>query len=302
MDRAVRIAIYFVLIAVASFFGQRFMAGYNRGADAAATRLGAEEPPAVVEATNTAPSDAGEPAEPTPESAATEAATNAWPDGSTNVAAAAPPKVPVPTQPAVAGGKRPTSGPPLGWYGALSLLSVLMLGLLVAHDLSHFVASRAQRELYNEEGEGFADPEYDQAEQVWANGEHLEAIRLMREYFAAHPREIHVVFRIAEIYERDLSNNLAAALEYEEILTHHLSRDRWGWAAIHLCNLYNRLNQPDKAEALLRRIVVEYGDTPAAQKAREHLGLPPDDGSGAAGGETTAGGLKLPPGFRPKKR
>ena len=56
----------------------------------------------------------------------------------------------------------------------------------------------------------------------------------MREYLLKNPREQHVSLRIAEIYEKDLANPLAAALEYEEVLKQKLPAERWGWAAIHL--------------------------------------------------------------------
>jgi hypothetical protein len=114
--------------------------------------------------------------------------------------------------------------------------------------------------------------------------------------------------RIAEIYEKDLNNPLAAALEYEEVLTKKLEPERWGWSAIHLCNLYYRMDQQAKADALLHRIVREYGQTAAAKKARERLGLPEEGAEeglseaapeAAADGSTTPG--KLPPGFRLKK-
>ena len=60
----------------------------------------------------------------------------------------------------------------------------------------------------------------------------------MRDYYNKNPREVHVALRIAEIYEKDLNNHLAAALEYEEVLKKKLPAERWGWAAIHLVNLY----------------------------------------------------------------
>lgn len=194
----------------------------------------------------------------------------------------------------------------MGLYAFLTLASVLGFGFLFAHDAAHYLGHRAVRELYNEEGESMASPEYDQAEQVWADGDHLEAIRLMREYLKKYPREVHASLRIAEIYERDLNNHLAAALEYEEILQKKLAPERWGWAAIHLCNLYYRLDKPDKAEAMLHRIIKEYGQTGAAKKARERLGLPEDDGAeagseGGGAGDAQPQGFKLPPGFRPKK-
>lgn len=176
----------------------------------------------------------------------------------------------------------------MGYYGAGLIFAIVLLGMLVAHDVSAFVANRAIKTLYDDDTPPTGDPEYEQAEQEWANGQHLEAIRLMREYLVKRPREQHVAIRIAEIYEKDLNNPLAAALEYEEILTHKLSPDRWGWAAIHLCNIYSsKLNQHDKAVALLRRIESEYGNTAAADKARKRLAMV--DGGGdeaaAAGGE-----------------
>jgi predicted Zn-dependent protease len=197
------------------------------------------------------------------------------------------------------------------------LLSLIGLGLLIASDVSHYFGNKALTVLYNDEGEGVARPEYEAAEQVWANGDHLEAIRLMRDYLNKNPREQYVALRIAEIYEKDLNNNLAAALEYEEVLTKKLPPDRWGWAAIHLCNLYFKLNQEQKGYDLLRRIVNEYGQTPAAEKARKRLeqvdGVAmvengtegqveaPERPPPRTETEPPPSSSNLPPGFRPKK-
>ena len=58
----------------------------------------------------------------------------------------------------------------------------------------------------------------------------------------------------------------------EDLLAKNLPRERWGWAAIHLCNLYTgKLNQPEKGLELLRRVRDEYGDTPAGEKASARL-------------------------------
>jgi TolA-binding protein len=194
-------------------------------------------------------------------------------------------------------------------FGAVFFVSVVGLGLLIGHDVSHYMGNRVLRSLYNDEGEGISDPEYEAAEQVWADGQYLEAIGMMREYLKRNPREQHVALRIAEIYEKDLANPLAAALEYEEVLKQKLPAERWGWAAIHLCNLYGKLEQQDKSIALLRRIDAEYGQTAAAEKARkrlEDLGLSTeleDSGSQASepAPEPPSGGVKLPPGFTLKK-
>src|SRR5205085_940131 len=143
-------------------------------------------------------------------------------------------------------------------YGAFGLVCVFGLALLVARDLTHVFAQRVEKFIFDEDLEGERSPEYEEAEKVWANGKHLEAIQLMREYLQAHPREQYVALRIAEIYEKDLGNYVAAKLEYEEIIKKNLPPERWGWAAIHLSNLYSgRLNKPDQAQVLLRRIIEE---------------------------------------------
>ncbi len=213
---------------------------------------------------------------------------------------------------------QPTSekGGRIGVWAALFVVSILALGLLLANDVSHYFGNKALKALYNDEGDGQKDPDYEKAEETWANGEHLEAIGLMREYLAKNPRQQHVAIRIAEIYEKDLKNNLAAALEYEEVLKHKLPPERWAWAAVHLCNLYFRLSQEQKGYDLLRRIVKEHPATAAAEKARKRLeqveGAPAAEQvmteqqvSAPQRAQTQASSpgppSHLPPGFRPKK-
>jgi TolA-binding protein len=158
-------------------------------------------------------------------------------------------------------------------YLAAFIGAMIGLGLLVASDVTHFVGTQAVNFLFNDAGEGQRDPEYERAEAEWTNGKFLDAIQLMRDYLKKNPRELYVALRIAEIYEKDLKNHLAAALEYEEVLKHKLPAERWGWAAIHLCNLYSKLNKSSQALALLHRIADEYPKTGAAKKARVRLGL-----------------------------
>jgi hypothetical protein len=158
-------------------------------------------------------------------------------------------------------------------FGAGFFVSVVALGFLLGHEVAHHLGDRVLRGVHNDEGEGMTDPDYEAAEQVWADGNYLDAIQLMRDYLKKNPREQHVAIRIAEIYEKDLNNNLAAALEYEEVLKQKLPAERWGWTAIHLCNIYFRMNQADKAVALLRRLDAEYAETAAAEKARKRLAL-----------------------------
>lgn len=157
-------------------------------------------------------------------------------------------------------------------YGGALVGTAIILGLLLGHEVSNYVGHKFGKFLFNEEGEAFKDTDYEIAEQKWVDGNHLEAIELMRGYLKKNPNEQHVAIRIAEIYEKDLLNPLAAALEYEEVLKQKLAAEQWGWTAIHLCNLYlSKLNKPKKATEWLRRIAAEYPDTGAAEKARKRL-------------------------------
>lgn len=316
MNPVLKIILYVVLAVAAVVFGQRFFAAYANRVETAGAKFDGPEtsvpadtqtPPEAASAatneTSVTPADslpsAGTNALASQTNLPATLATNLTPDSTTNQAQ-------TPVVPPASQAGRPSRSA-LGLFAFLTLLAVIGLALLVAHDVAHMVATRTHRELYNEEGEGAGDPQYDEAEQLWANGEFLEAIRVMRESLAKHPRRVHLSIRIAEIYEKDLDNHLAAALEYEEVLKHKLEAERWGWLAIHLVNLYNRMSQPEKAEALLQRLVVEYGQTAAARKARERLGLAEGELPGAPPPaeepeyETDAG-LKLPRGFKPRKR
>src|SRR5204863_5507834 len=111
-------------------------------------------------------------------------------------------------------------------------------------------------------------PEYEEALNALHRGQYLAAIQMLREFLQKNPQAQYAALEIAEIYEKNLNNNLAAALEYEEVLKKKLPAERWGWAAIHLCNLYSKMDKPDKTMALLHRIMDEHGETAAAKKAR----------------------------------
>jgi TolA-binding protein len=193
-------------------------------------------------------------------------------------------------------------------YGLGLLLFSIGLAALIAYDISQFLAHKAEQALFTDDGAP-VDPEYEQAEELWKDGKYLDSLNAMRSYLKKHPREQYVALRIAEIYEENLNNPLAAALEYEEVLKKKLPPERWGWAAIHLANLYSgKLNQPDKSVALLHRIDAEYGQTTAAKKARERLSqidpnfVPANAPVVPVAAEATdsPAASNLPPGFRPK--
>jgi thioredoxin-like negative regulator of GroEL len=146
------------------------------------------------------------------------------------------------------------------------------LAVLCVHDVRQFFGDSVGRLALSEsEEEVTPAPPLEEAAKI-RKSEPLEAIRVLREFLNQNSGEVQAMLGIAEIYEQNLHNPLAAALEYEELLKQKLDPERWGGLAIHLTNLYIRLKQPDKAIALLRRIDQECGNTAAAVKARKRLG------------------------------
>ena len=288
MNNTLRIILYVVLTAGAVVFGCCFYANYSHYMkDNIATDIPARMREAATgldtpaeSKTEVNPETPENPAEttftPKPETPETRSATNAL-STATNAAVTAASKKGVKTKrvrPVVDSTPEPGSGriARIFYFGGLFFITVLGLGFLVGHDFSLIFGDRFGKFLFNDEGESIKKSAYEEAEEIWANGNPLEAVQLMRNYLQKNPREQHVALRIAEIYEKDLQNPLAAALEYEELLKQKLNPEQWGWTAIHLCNIYlSKMRQPDKAVALLRRIVDEYGETSAAEKARKRL-------------------------------
>jgi tetratricopeptide (TPR) repeat protein len=175
----------------------------------------------------------------------------------------------------------------------------------MAWEVARWFSRRTGDVLFAENAPATTDAEYEEAEAEWANGNPLEAIRMMREYLDKNPSEQYAAIRIAEIYEKDLNNYVAASLELEEVLGKRLSREKWGWTAIHLANLYSgKMNQPEKAMAWLERIIRDYPDTGAAKKARLRLGIPEEQVAPSEQPEpgSDSGDSNLPKGFTSKKR
>jgi len=154
-----------------------------------------------------------------------------------------------------------------GMLGAL-----LVFALLVARDLGHLIGERVGGNYLTKSNKSQKADMYEDAEAIWADGAYVDAIDSFREYIKIYPGEYHAYKRIAEIYEKDLGSFRAAALEYEEMLEMDIPKSRWGWAAIHLCNLYSgKLDDSDRALALLQRVANECSETTAGQKARDRL-------------------------------
>ena len=154
-----------------------------------------------------------------------------------------------------------------GMLGAL-----LVFALLVARDLGHLIGERVGGNYLTKSDKSQKADMYEDAEAIWADGAYVDAIDSFREYIKVYPGEYHAYKRIAEIYEKDLGSFRAAALEYEEMLEMDIPKSRWGWVAIHLCNLYSgKLDDSDRALALLQRVANECSETTAGQKARDRL-------------------------------
>jgi TolA-binding protein len=285
MSPKLKLTAYAVLVILSAWFARGFYSNYSAATKPEAD-AGSNVPAATPDESTNTNTNSNNPA-----NASTGTNTAATPDtnattspGETNVAAMPDTNTShtssnVPS-PAGQTAKTPAPAPDASaargtmiTYLAAFVGSMIGLGLLIAYDVTQFVGTQAVDFLFNDAGEGQRDPEYERAEAEWANGKFLDAIELMRDFLKKHPREIYAALRIAEIYEKDLKNPLAAALEYEEVLKQKLPAERWGWAAVHLCNLYSRINQSDKALALLRRVADEYPKTGAARKARVRLGL-----------------------------
>jgi tetratricopeptide (TPR) repeat protein len=156
-------------------------------------------------------------------------------------------------------------------YLGLCVLAAVVLGLACAYELSKFLKNNAERWIL--QGAAATGPvaEFEEAERLRASGRALDAIGVLREYLRTNPYQLRAMARIAEIYRYDLKNDLAAALEYEELLKHKLPDDQWAWAALHLAKLYGRRNELDKSLALLERLDADYGHTVAGRRAKKAL-------------------------------
>ena len=318
MKFAARIVLYLLLVVLAGYFFGRFRSAYQATPvvqESVVDGVATNEVPPETNAVPTAVVDASGTNALSAPATATNSAATAVLASKTNAVAMI--NALAATPPATTTARRSDSLRYLGLF----VLFFLALGGLAALDVAQAMGNRAGRAVMADDWVERKDPEYEKAEEEWSKGNHMDAIALMRQYLAKNPREQHVAIRIAEIYEKDLGNHLAAALELQEVLTKRLPRERWGWTAIRLSNLYSgRLNQSDKAMALLERIVNEYSETGAAKKARARLGIPepvvdapaeetpqadaptePESPSAESDTPPEPPASNLPKGFRPKK-
>jgi signal transduction histidine kinase len=158
----------------------------------------------------------------------------------------------------------------MAWFGGLLLCAVL-LGLRIAADVGRWVGGLTESYILQGETPDTLPEEIKTAEEMLTQKRPLDAVNLLRDFLELHPGEDYARFRIAEIYAEQLRNPLAAALEYEQLLTRKLDPERWGWTAIRLSRLYHKMRDFDKAEALLNRVIKERSKTGAARKAEKLL-------------------------------
>ena len=309
MNNLTKTIVYVLLVIAAIFFGTNFYSNYKAGKVRGETELSTDDKdrdnspaapqttdtnaaPAATPATNAVAQDTNQAVPPPEGTAATNvaASTNEIVQA-TNAASPAPTEAKAPETE-----KAPTKsrgqGSMLGYLGGF-LVTIFALGFFVAKDVSNMMGQGAIDFLFNDDLKGVYDPKYEEALNAVHQGKHLEAIQILREFLQENPHAQYAALEIAEIYEKKLNNNLAAALEYEEVLKKKLPPERWGWAAIHLCNLYSKMGKTDKTLELLRRIVKEHGETAAAKKAAKRLAM------FESGGDSTSLSTDVPEGMEP---
>ena len=114
-------------------------------------------------------------------------------------------------------------------------------------------------------------PAWWKSERLCKAGEADEAVCVLREAALKHPRQWRLNVRIAEIYQHDLNNPLAAALEYEELLKRRLPRPARAWLMVRLAACYLVLRRAGESTAMLRAVIEQFPKTPAAKKAEQRL-------------------------------
>lgn len=154
---------------------------------------------------------------------------------------------------------------------AVYLLAGAALALFVAWDVSQFFGWQAERLFLGGGSLSSLTPTWWKADRLRREQQVDEAIRVLRDAFEAHPRQWRLGVRIAEMYQHDLNNPLAAALEYEHLLQARLPRQARAWLMVRLGTCYLLLRRLEDAEAKLREVSEKFPNTPAAEKAERRL-------------------------------
>ncbi len=157
-----------------------------------------------------------------------------------------------------------------------------VLGFVAAQDFGYLLRFRMGKEVSYVSAKSERKGQYERAEYLILKGDHREAVRLLQGLVAKQPDNVHMNLRIAEVYDKELQDFPNAALHYERVLKLELPAEQWGWLAIRLSNIYSgKLNQPQAALALIRRIAAEHPETQAGGKALKRLARLNEAGLGA---------------------
>lgn len=154
---------------------------------------------------------------------------------------------------------------------AAYLLVGAALALFVAWDVSRFVGGFAGQLFWSGGRIASITPAWWKAERLCRDRQPLDAIRVLREFYEAHPRQWAAAVRIAEIYERDLHDPLAAALEYESLLQQRLPKTARAEILLRLAACHLLRHQTADSAARLRQVIAEFPDSAAAKKAERRL-------------------------------
>lgn len=150
--------------------------------------------------------------------------------------------------------------------------AMLVLGFVAAQDFGHLLKFRLGKEVSYVDARSERNAQYERAEHLALKGSAHDAIKLLQAIIAKHPNHVHSVLRIAELYDKELHDFSNAALHYEEVLKLKIPDEQWGWVAIRLANIYSgKLNQPQIALDLIRRLAAERPGTEAGAKALKRL-------------------------------
>jgi hypothetical protein len=151
------------------------------------------------------------------------------------------------------------------------LLVSAALAVFLAREVAVFSGGLVARLFVGGGRIGRFTPAFWRAERLRRQAAPLDAVRVLREQLVAHPRQWRLAVRIAEIYQQDLGNPLAAALEYEAALQQRLPQPVQAELMVRLAACYLLLRRPDESTALLRRVVEAFPRTTAAGTAERRL-------------------------------
>lgn len=151
------------------------------------------------------------------------------------------------------------------------LLVSAALAVFLAREVAVFSGGLVARLFLGGGRLGRFTPVFWRAERLRRQAGPLDAVRVLREQLIAHPRQWRLAVRIAEIYQQDLGNPLAAALEYEAALQQRLPRPVQAELMVRLAACYLLLRRPDESAALLRRVVEAFPRTTVAGTAERRL-------------------------------